>query len=350
MTSATVGVLTFHRCFNYGSYWQARCLVEGLRAMGHHAELLDHDSDAVARAEGRCLMQPLLPQRSPRHDIRAYKAKGRKFLDAFDRLPRSHRFPLHAPEAAHGYDTVVVGSDEVWNFSHPWYGGEPIFFGHGLGPARRISYAASFGNHAAAIDDHWAQRLGRFDAISVRDANSARLVTAATGQAPALVLDPCLQFADRIVAAPVEEPPYALIYGHHLPGWLAAAVRDWARARGLRLLSIGYRNDWADGQRLDAGPEEFAALMAGAAAVVTNFFHGCVFALLNGVPLVTAPSDYRVTKVRDLAAKLDVEDRVVTAATPAAALHALLDTPQDAASRIAALRTQSDAFLRAALR
>jgi hypothetical protein len=26
-----VGVLTFHRCINYGSYWQARCLVEGLR-------------------------------------------------------------------------------------------------------------------------------------------------------------------------------------------------------------------------------------------------------------------------------------------------------------------------------
>ena len=25
------GVLTFHRCINYGSYWQARCLMEGLR-------------------------------------------------------------------------------------------------------------------------------------------------------------------------------------------------------------------------------------------------------------------------------------------------------------------------------
>ena len=25
--SRTIGVLTFHRCINYGSYWQARCLV-----------------------------------------------------------------------------------------------------------------------------------------------------------------------------------------------------------------------------------------------------------------------------------------------------------------------------------
>ena len=29
-----IGVLTFHRCINYGSYWQARSLVEGLRSRG----------------------------------------------------------------------------------------------------------------------------------------------------------------------------------------------------------------------------------------------------------------------------------------------------------------------------
>ena len=37
-----IGVLTFHRCINYGSYWQARCLVEGLRDRGFEAELLNH--------------------------------------------------------------------------------------------------------------------------------------------------------------------------------------------------------------------------------------------------------------------------------------------------------------------
>ena len=51
-----IGVLTFHRCINYGSYWQARCLVEGLRARGHDAVLLDHDSPQVNRAEWRCAL------------------------------------------------------------------------------------------------------------------------------------------------------------------------------------------------------------------------------------------------------------------------------------------------------
>ena len=46
-----IGVLTFHKCINYGSYWQARCLVEALRRRGHDAELLDHDCGCVRRAE-----------------------------------------------------------------------------------------------------------------------------------------------------------------------------------------------------------------------------------------------------------------------------------------------------------
>ena len=59
---AKIGVLTFHRCINYGSYWQARCLVEGLRARGLDAVLLDHDSPRANRAEWRCAFQPMLSQ------------------------------------------------------------------------------------------------------------------------------------------------------------------------------------------------------------------------------------------------------------------------------------------------
>jgi hypothetical protein len=36
-----LGILTFHKCINFGSYWQARCLAEGLRArgIGRHVRL-----------------------------------------------------------------------------------------------------------------------------------------------------------------------------------------------------------------------------------------------------------------------------------------------------------------------
>src|SRR3954465_8667360 len=84
-----IGVLTFHRCFNYGSYWQARCLVEGLRASGYDAELLDHHCHGVNKAEESCLLQPALPDRSTSSDLPLYKRKGRKFIEATNILPLS---------------------------------------------------------------------------------------------------------------------------------------------------------------------------------------------------------------------------------------------------------------------
>jgi hypothetical protein len=350
----TIGVLTFHRCINYGSYWQARCLVEGLRARGHEAVLLDHQCEEVSRAEWRCAFQPSLPERTERFDLGAYKEKGRKFLQAFQGLPLSRQFPLHEPEAAGHYDAVVVGSDEVWNFRHPWYGSKPVFFGAGLDTGRLISYAASFGNHDAAdgIHPHWAAKLERFDHISVRDENARTLVRGALGIDPALVLDPCLQFAEAIPRGPhVGDQPYALVYGHGFPDWLQGAVHRWSRRAGVRLVSIGYRNSFADQQWIEAGPAEFAAAVAGASAVITNFFHGCVFALVNGKPFVSAPSAYRFNKVRDLAAALGAEHRLINEGTPDARYDALLARPiePEITRTIAAMRQSSEAFLDAAL-
>ncbi|MFW2828797.1 polysaccharide pyruvyl transferase family protein [Sphingomonas sp. ID0503] len=344
-----VGVLTFHRCVNYGSYWQARCLVEGLRARGLDAVLLDHDAEYVRRVEWRCAFQPTLPVRTPRADLPLYAAKGRKFLAAFDALPQSPRFPLDHPEEAGSYDVVLVGSDEVWNFRHPWYGYKPLFFGTDLRTGRLASYAASFGNHDAAqgIEPGWAEKLAAFDCLSVRDENSRTLIRESIGREPSLVLDPCLQFPPP-APEPVEGTPYLAVYGHGFPNWFAAQLRTWADKNARRVVSIGYRNDWADEQLIEAGPEEFSALIASADAVATNFFHGCVFALLHQRPFVSAPSAYRFNKVRDLAALLGAERHIVFEATGAEDYAALLGAPLDPPfqDRIAAMRVQSDDYLR----
>jgi hypothetical protein len=355
MTSGKkVGVLTFHKCINYGSYWQARCLVEGLRARGHDAELLDHDCDAVRSAEARCALQPKLPERTPRRELHDYALKTRKFVKAIAELPQSRPFPVRQPASAGEYDAIVVGSDEVWNFRHPWYGGAPIFFGEGLKADRLVSYAASFGNHGAwdGISDEWARKLGKFSSISVRDENSLHLVRSGTGREAPIVLDPVLQFAEAVDLEPTTQAGgYALVYGHGFPEWLSQMARRWAERAGLRLVSVGYSNPWADEQQVRAGPSEFAALVAGSSAVITNFFHGCVFALVNGKPWAAAPSEYRSIKIPDLAKTLGASDRLVDEQCSDDKFADLLGTPvrPEARERINEYRARSNAFLDAAL-
>ncbi|MFS0772692.1 polysaccharide pyruvyl transferase family protein [Sphingomonas sp. 1P08PE] len=347
--AGTIGVLTFHDSINYGSYWQARCLVEGLAARGRPAVLLDHRSPAVRSAELRSAFQPELPARTPRRHHPALGRKVRAFTDAVAALPRSPAFPLDRPDQAEPVDTVVVGSDEVWNFAHPWYSARPLFFGEGLRARRLVSYAASFGNHPAAkgVDAGWTARLRRFDAVSVRDENSRAMIAAALSIEPDMVLDPCLQFPAVLPAAPSSEGDYILLYGHGLPGWFVQAVRRWATATGTRIVSVGYPNAVADEDRSDAGPLEFAALMAGARAVATSFFHGAVFALHYARPFVAAASPYRRLKLEGLTDQLGARHRLIDETTGDAAIRQLLGTPlePEVHRRIAEGRVRSTRYL-----
>ncbi len=346
-----VGILTFHRCINYGSFWQARCLVDGLRSLGADPVILDHRSAPIRRAEWRCAFQPLLPARSSRADFPLYASKIRKFADAIASYPLSGPFEIDNPAEIEPFDLVLVGSDEVWNLSHPWYGGRSIFYGDGVPARRLVSYAATFGNLPAAhgIEVYWADKLQKFDGIAVRDANSKAMIERDLRRRATLVLDPCLQFPESLARGrqPARPSPYLAVYGHSFPAWFQAGVRRWAASYSLPLISIGYRNDWADQQWLDAGPYDFDGFIAGAAAVATNFFHGCVFSLLNAKPFVCTLSDYRTNKIGDLTRTVGAEGHLVSAETPQATYDAMLRDPLDPGieSRIAQLRLQSGTYL-----
>ena len=350
-----IGVLTFHRCINYGSYWQARGLVEGLQKRGHDAVILDHQSSRVNFSEWKCALQPVLPTHVPASDHALYREKVEKFFKLFEGLPLSPPFDLNDPSQMEAYDLVVVGSDEVWNLSHPWYSYCPLFYGDGLKAKRLISYAASFGNYQASwgLDKDWANKIFQFDHISIRDDNSSAIIEQALGFKPEMVLDPCLQFPIQYEkrAIPHRKTPYVALYGHNFSEFFISEVRAWADREQLPLISIGYRNDWADENWLTADPHDFANFIAEAKAVVTNFFHGCVFSLINSKPFVCETSPYRSIKVQGLMTKLGGEHHLITADSPTEVYNARLSEPLDPKiqERIEALRAQSNAYLDAAL-
>jgi hypothetical protein len=355
MNGLKMGVLTFHRCINYGSYWQARCLTEGLQARGHQAVLLDHYNRRVNLAEWKCAYQPVLPTPVLKEDTPLYREKIQRFFHAFESLPLSPPFPLHNAVEMEEYDVVVVGSDEVWNLSHPWFGRCPLFYGEGVKADRLISYAASFGNYPATwgLADEWVEKLRAFDAISVRDANSQYLIKDALGFTPDMVLDPCLQFPIHADARDFDflETPYVAVYGHNFSNAFASEIRRWAAHRRLPLISIGYRNDWADAQWLAGDPHDFAHFMARSEAVATNFFHGCIFALRNEKPFVCETSPYRSNKVQGLMAKVGGEKHLLTEEAQPAAYNARLSEPPDEEmlKKIDHLRHQSNLYLDGAL-
>ncbi len=351
-----IGILTFHSCINYGSYWQARGLAEGLAARGHLVNILHHTSKQVNIAEYKCAYRPVLPSPVPETDFPLYRKKIERFFTSFNQLPLSAPFPLNEPGKMEEYDVVVVGSDEVWNLFHPWYGKNTLFFGDGIKADRLISYAASFGNYPAAwgIDNYWADKLKNFNAISVRDSNSQKIIKNALGFDPYMVLDPCLQFPLQPDERKLDHLPgeYVAVYGHNFSDRYIREVRKWANDKNIPLVSIGYRNDWADVQWLTADPHDFSKFISQAQAVVTNFFHGCVFSLINKKPFVCEASPYRSLKVNGLMEKLGGENHLVNSNTPSKVYNTCLNEPIDISIslKMDQLRRQSNEYLNTALR
>lgn len=351
-----IGILTLHRCINYGSYWQARCLQEGLAAAGHEAVLLDHRDPRIDRAEWRCALHPTRPERGAAGDARRYAYKCRRFDEAFSELHLSAPFAIDEGPPC-GLDAVVLGSDEVWNLHHPWYAGRPLFFGEPRSAPRYVAYAASFGHwpaSGAALPEPYARWLQGVDYISVRDPSSARIVAGATGRAPALVLDPCLQFTRptdfaQPAADTAQGERHIAVYGHNFTPAFVDTLRRCARQRGVRLLSLGYRNDWADDQWLEAGPREFLHAMAEARGVATNFFHGCVFALRFGRPLACEMTPYRSVKLRGLVQMLEIGPHLLKRVDQGQPPDPLQAPGQRTRALLDALRTRSSRFLAASL-
>ncbi|NQW46186.1 MAG: polysaccharide pyruvyl transferase family protein [Planctomycetes bacterium] len=350
-----VGVLTFHRCINYGAYWQARCLVEALRSQQHDAVLLDHRSWRVDLREWTWGLRPVSPEFIPPLDFFRYAGKEWAFFRAAARLPRSRPFRLEQPATMEEFDVVLVGSDEVWSPKHAWYGDCPIFYGAGVRTKCLAAYGASFGGHCASegLDAARSGWLRAFDSISVRDENSRSLVRAVTGRDVAVVLDPCLQFpVDPDPVRHVPDGPYVALYGYRFSTPFARHVQSWARRNGLRTISIGYRNDWADVNWLSAGPNEFAHCMGGAQVVATNFFHGCVFALRHAKPFVCEMLTKRSIKVQELMRTVGAESHLMTLESSAAVYEEQLERPMDATimRRIDDLRGVSAAYLQGVLK
>jgi hypothetical protein len=342
-----VGILTFHRCVNYGAYWQVRCFSDYLTRLGFEPQVLDYGWRGHIKSE---IKHALRPSRSaPVGDIIRNGIKALKCFRAQQGIRRTPSFPLHNPPDFSDFDLIAVGSDEVWNLSHPWLGKAPLFFGEKLAPKRLVSYAASFGNYPAAngLSPEAVRRLQRFDRISVRDKNSVELIERNVGRSPTLVIDPCL------LAEKLEHPQpahtgqgYVLVYGTSFLPELISETRAWARARNLRVVSIGYRNDWADELMLTAGPHDFVRMFQNATAVVTTYFHGCVFSLRCTRPFVAQLSKYRSNKVEGLLSAVGALHRIYDVEKPGTVEPLLKKAIEpEVLANIAAIRAVSEDYL-----
>lgn len=228
-------------------------------------------------------------------------------------------------------DCLVIGSDEVFNCiqknSNVGYSTE--LFGKDNHADRLITYAASFGNTTLEKLEKYQKAnevgnlLKKFNAISVRDANSGSIVEQLTGKEPVYNLDPVLTYdymncCDRIPQIEATEK-YLILYAY--AGRISNDEADWiaeyAKKKNLKVYAIGGIQKCAD-RFIDCSPFEVLAYFGNAEEVITDTFHGSIFSVITHRPFTTlirksvGDSYGNEEKLSDLLSRLSLIERMTT--------------------------------------
>lgn len=217
------------------------------------------------------------------------KLRNRAFYAFELKIPHSSKVYTsdNVFECVNDYDTFITGSDQVWNMD--WYYKE-YFLDFVPDSKRKISYAASMPNTNLSYDQKQiiCEHLKSFDAISVREKETANFLSEITVKEVEWVLDPTLLLSkddwDKICTERVIKEKYIFCYFLGEDKKHRTLARKFAKKVGYKIVTLPHlgrvnKNDIPFGhfKLYDISPEQFISLIKHAEYVITDSFHATVF-------------------------------------------------------------------------
>ena len=296
-----LGILTWFFGNNYGAKLHPFALQETLRSMGHDVSMINYH---VPKAPLVNLFINLEYSRKKAlfHPFTLVKClnKCRKF----DRWTKSsftisRKVTTAGGINSLGFDAIIIGSDEVFNYKHPFF--SELYYGAGL-DVPLIAYAPSSGaaDTGKILDDGIIASLRKFRRLSARDYATLELLrnNGLADNAP-VVLDPTLLYDFTFSEKPRSLPQGKFLLSYTFSKWdnLGPLIRSHAKSKKLRVVSVGGLRKWADWSCIDASVPEWLWLFQNASSVFTDSFHGVVFCLKYRKPFVMVSRPDKTNKI-----------------------------------------------------
>lgn len=312
-----IAILTLRVDNNYGGHLQRYALSCVLRDMGHDATVLYFRStwlnDSIKRKITiitKNLIKAILGRKH--NPVLYWKHEDYRWEDI-----RAHAYPFFERYVKHSsiiydvaslqhvvdkenFDAYIVGSDQVWRkrYTERW-GVSHFFLDFAPQGAKKIAYAASFGLPDMEYDKDEIQRLAKlykqFSAVSVREDSGIDILEKYGWTSPqaCLVLDPTMLLSKEHYQELIKK-------GHTVPSKgnmfcyvldendeILEKVKKYAKEKNLKpfFASIEGENRMSIEQWLRSFDE--------AEFIVTNSYHGVVFALIFGKPFYLIHNNQR---------------------------------------------------------
>ena len=194
----------------------------------------------------------------------------------------------------HKYDSIIIGSDELWNLNNSSFVHRKEYYGYNLSSNNIIAYAPSANgttkNEFESYFDN-SLTLKNFHKLSARDDSTYKFISDITSFDVPIVCDPTLLIEDfnKYSIEPNVNEDYILIYDYKVHPDRKKKIQNFSKSHNLKIYSIGFYNSWAD-RNIDANIFEFLGYVKKAKYIYSASFHGIMFSLIFKKEFIAASS------------------------------------------------------------
>ena len=302
----TIAIVNRTNLKNFGSVLQVYALCEAIKRLGYRSEVvwqsgnMSKDQDIrpvkVIRTLLRLCTHPMLLWSTVKAIIEAKshvvdELKEKKFNDF---VASNFVQSFYSSEeitkmaATDKFYKFVCGSDQIWSSTTLYP--DPMMYLRFSPKGKRVAYAPSLGRNY--IPNYNKKILKKYisdvPCLSVREDEGRRLIKELTGRDALVVADPTLLLSSRDwdgLKIEIETPRnYVLCYFLDTPSDnVKTNISKYASSSGKDIVVLGKLNNLNYPQNKIhfpvAGPGEFLHLISNASMVITDSYHGMLFAI-----------------------------------------------------------------------
>lgn len=333
-----VCVLSMQRVNNFGSLLQAYSLKKILEELGHKVYFIDiekNDEDnqlingkvnkfsKEREGESNSILSKISKIDRYTFNRLATKRQNREQNLVFEYFRDNF---LEMNKKIDEYDVCVIGSDEVFNClgNNPW-GFTTQLFGNVNNAKKVITYAAccgatEFSSLPIKVMDKIKNSFNNISAFSVRDENTRKFVNSLSDKKVTLNLDPVVVGDFEKEIKEVEERAlkklpnkYCIIYSYHnrIHDKLEIkTIQKFCKQNKLKPITIGAPQFWVK-EHVVLDPFEMLVAFKNANFIITDTFHGTIFASKYSKKFATFVRASNKNKLSDLVNRLNVTDNLM---------------------------------------
>ena len=321
-----IGILTYHRVYNYGATLQAVALRLFLEKRGHQVFYIDYYP-----GYHRMMYQAFNVQALKRKGLRGklyglyinckYYFSKRARIKVYDPFIEKQIVPYCIQDEKEKYDLIVYGSDQIWRKQPGLKIFNPIYFGeNNYCTQRQISYAASMGE--LNLDDSELaflhRTLSKFNYVGVRELDLYNVMKPLNLNNLHITIDPTLLLKSNewdavLHTKRIIDKPYILFYKVR-DSFKDKYVENFCRMKKMQLVRV-YPFNCPSASDYNPDPSEFVSLIKYASFVLTSSFHGLAFSVIYRKEVFVSINS-NTERLKGLMKSLGMEDRFIPYGNP----------------------------------